>query len=1246
MNEHNEAELVKRAQQGDRESYGRLVDHHSGSVLAITYSRVGNFAASEDIAQDAFLMGFEKLASLRRPHLFGPWLRTIATNLCHRWHRTRTYRTRLQEDGVALRERLGYDGPADPGESLEREEQRTILHTALEHLAVREREALLLYYFEGTSVAQAAAAAGVTSVAMRKRLQRARDRLRDVLSAEVEAELNEASGRRKLSARVLAAIPFGASFGKMASLGSVTPSAPALAAKALLAKATGASLGAKVACGIVTAVLLAGMAVTTQMILRGQPIESAQETLPSETAPAASTLQPAAQTGGQAASGQDANALAASGAPAASISGTITTADGAPLEGAKVEIILRDPSADTLSMKRDVAGEALTSADGTYFITGLLTTEEKMLGYVTHPDWAVGGGLLDPLKAGEYRENINCTLSRPVSLSGRVVDDSGRSLPGASVVLLRTRHPGRAYNDPFRLSANRYGGVARAITDADGAFTLTHLPKGWILEELLASKKGYAPAYGYSQESITRSDSEMAAKGTSKWLPHNILPPCESITITLGRPGRVSGRVILATTSKPVADAEVVLSSRGGTVSRGWSGHDVMQTARTSRNGTYSFGNVREGEARVSATAEGLLSRAVSVPVNANKATRDVLVELALPSSIKGRVLDAKTERPMAEVHVQVEGEWCRSDKAGQYRVKNLMPGAVKLCVFSPWGLDSKRHAYVGGHTDNVTTVELLPGECLKKDLYCVKRKRDGRGIVTGRVVDARGKWVGGAIVSRGSSKSITDGQGRFRLEHQRPGTIELQAFDEASGTYGLTQVVIMAGQETAADIALTGKAASISGRFLDDKGDPVRLSGTLFITRQGVGTKVVTPDEDGRYSTGPMAPGDYWVHRNSTTCQGYACAPPDRQLRLEEGDTITDADFVLTRLGGVLAGSVVTSEGEPARHADLYAYGEQGSQRGQTDGNGQFRLTGVPEEGELLFRAGSLSNTSEWAQVGVEAGSEDLRVVLQKPGVLRGTCPKPEGILNASANAKGLNKGQGDHHFDLDGPFSFLLQPDTYTVTLRWETGQRVIEDIVVEAGEVTDLGELSLTEGHGTLSGNVIVEGRHPILELAHIEVSIASGNVRVDPGRYCIPAISPGEYVATAELVLADGTSLAASRSVEIAADAETEADFAFRLGASSISGTVAAPPRIDVAVALFEPGTCPLEADKKTSGRELTGLIGYAKLRPDKSFTLDHLAAGAYDIAAFQYNGVTCERIDLRSVTLTEGGSTTVDFDLRE
>ena len=76
MDEKRELELVRRAQNGDRDSYGRLVDLYGGLVFAIAYSRIVNYTISQDIAQDAFLLGFENLAKLRHPQRFGTWLRT------------------------------------------------------------------------------------------------------------------------------------------------------------------------------------------------------------------------------------------------------------------------------------------------------------------------------------------------------------------------------------------------------------------------------------------------------------------------------------------------------------------------------------------------------------------------------------------------------------------------------------------------------------------------------------------------------------------------------------------------------------------------------------------------------------------------------------------------------------------------------------------------------------------------------------------------------------------------------------------------------------------------------------------------------------------------------------------------------------------------------------------------------------------------------------------------------------------
>jgi len=114
MDKTRTLELVEKAQAGDRDSYGQLVDRYGAVVLAIAYGRTGNGAIAQDIAQDAFLIGFENISSLRQPGRFGAWLRGITTNLCKKWYQSQTYRRRLEEDSDALRERLGMSSPPEP----------------------------------------------------------------------------------------------------------------------------------------------------------------------------------------------------------------------------------------------------------------------------------------------------------------------------------------------------------------------------------------------------------------------------------------------------------------------------------------------------------------------------------------------------------------------------------------------------------------------------------------------------------------------------------------------------------------------------------------------------------------------------------------------------------------------------------------------------------------------------------------------------------------------------------------------------------------------------------------------------------------------------------------------------------------------------------------------------------------------------------------------------------------------------
>ena len=170
----SDAELLT-ALRADADLIGELYDRHAAAVHRFLVRRVGT-AAAEDLVSEVFVAA---LGARRRlfPHESGsalPWLYGIAKNT------VRVHLRQLRTLGSALPD-AGMDWDAVDAR-LDAEAKRVPLRAVLTALSAKERDVLLLVAWEGLTVTEAAEALGMTKVAARTRLHRARQRAQVVLA--------------------------------------------------------------------------------------------------------------------------------------------------------------------------------------------------------------------------------------------------------------------------------------------------------------------------------------------------------------------------------------------------------------------------------------------------------------------------------------------------------------------------------------------------------------------------------------------------------------------------------------------------------------------------------------------------------------------------------------------------------------------------------------------------------------------------------------------------------------------------------------------------------------------------------------------------------------------------------------------------------------------------------------------------------------------------------------------------------
>jgi RNA polymerase sigma-70 factor (ECF subfamily) len=172
--------LIGRILKGERELFHELVRPYEKSVYFAAYSLLQNEQDAEDVAQEAILKALKNLHTFRAEAKFSTWLVSIALNEA----RGRLRHNRLIEfdsvDAVPGEDTGDFtptvisDWREVPSEALERKELRALLQRTIQCLPEIYREVLVLRDVQDFSIAETAAALGVSEGVVKTRLLRAR----------------------------------------------------------------------------------------------------------------------------------------------------------------------------------------------------------------------------------------------------------------------------------------------------------------------------------------------------------------------------------------------------------------------------------------------------------------------------------------------------------------------------------------------------------------------------------------------------------------------------------------------------------------------------------------------------------------------------------------------------------------------------------------------------------------------------------------------------------------------------------------------------------------------------------------------------------------------------------------------------------------------------------------------------------------------------------------------------------------
>ena len=172
--------VIQRVAQGDERAFGALVEKHQLRVLNTIHRYVGEAAEADDIAQEVFLIVWNKAGSFRGTSKFSTWLYRIVVNQCLQFHRRR-------KQAVVSLDGMDSDHPPESlqvADDPERRARTEAVKRAVAELPDRQRMALVLSHFEGWSYKEVAELMDASVSSVESLIFRAKETLKEKLTRQ------------------------------------------------------------------------------------------------------------------------------------------------------------------------------------------------------------------------------------------------------------------------------------------------------------------------------------------------------------------------------------------------------------------------------------------------------------------------------------------------------------------------------------------------------------------------------------------------------------------------------------------------------------------------------------------------------------------------------------------------------------------------------------------------------------------------------------------------------------------------------------------------------------------------------------------------------------------------------------------------------------------------------------------------------------------------------------------------------